>query len=197
MTQKTALDVLTEVGYEGFVKALYNRSGDLSKDFTHAVLGIVTECHEYLTATDEVNAVEEAGDLCFYLTALKQVLDDVGTYDEAEFEKLLAAACDRMDSNGFQVMDEFVEWLDLAKRWVGYGKAPTMTPTQLMAEAAALVSFVIDKGAATDVDMPVIMVTNVDKLLKRYNGMVFDAERAVNRDLPAERAVLEAYAVQA
>jgi hypothetical protein len=49
MTQKTAIEVLTEVGYEGFVKALFNRSGDLPKDFAHAVLGIVTECHEYLT----------------------------------------------------------------------------------------------------------------------------------------------------
>lgn len=195
MTPKTAIEVLTEVGYEGFVKALYNRSGDLSKDFAHAVLGIVTECHEYLTATDQVNAIEEAGDLCFYLTALKQVLDDVGTFDESEFDKLVDAACTRMDAEGFKVMDEFVEWLDLAKRWVGYGKAPTMSPTQLMAEAAALVSFVIDKGAASNVDMPVIMVTNVDKLLKRYNGMKFDAERAVNRDLPAERAVLESHAV--
>jgi hypothetical protein len=43
--------------------------------------------------------------------------------------------------------------------------------------------------------MSVIMVANVDKLLKRYNGMQFDAERAVSRDLPAERTVLESHAV--
>lgn len=195
MTPKTAIEVLAEVGYEGFVKALYNRSGDLSKDFTHAVLGIVTECHEYLTATDQVNAIEEAGDLCFYLTALTQVLQAVGAFDEGEFDRLTEEAVVRMDAEGFQIMDEFVEWLDLAKRWVGYGKAPTMSHTQLMAEAAALVSFVIDKGAAANVGMPVVMVTNVDKLLKRYNGMAFNAERAVNRDLPAERAVLESHAV--
>jgi hypothetical protein len=195
MTQKTAIEVLTEVGYEGFVKALFNRSGDLPKDFAHAVLGIVTEGHEYLTATDEVNAIEEGGDLCFYLTAMKQVLDDVGTYDEVEFDKLVEAACTRLDAEGFQLMDELVEWLDLAKRWVGYGKAPTMSTTQLVAEASALVSFVLDRGDAEDVEMSVIMVANVDKLLKRYNGMQFDAERAVSRDLPAERTVLESHAV--
>ena len=92
-------------------------------------------------------------------------------------------------------MDELVEWLDLAKRWVGYGKAPTMSTTQLVAEASALVSFVLDRGDAEDVEMSVIMVANVDKLLKRYNGMQFDAERAVSRDLPAERTVLESHAV--
>ncbi len=195
MTPKTAIEVLTTVGYEGFVKALYNRTGDLSKDFSHAVLGLVTECHEYLTATDPINAIEEAGDLCFYLAALKQVLDDVGPYDEVAFDKLTDEACERMGAEDFQIMGEFVEWLDLAKRWIGYGKAPTMSPTQLMAEAAALVSLVIDRGAAADVEMEVVMVANVDKLLKRYNGMAFNAERAVNRDLPAERAVLEAHAV--
>jgi hypothetical protein len=126
---------------------------------------------------------------------MKQVLDDVGTYDEVEFDKLVEAACTRLDAEGFQLMDELVEWLDLAKRWVGYGKAPTMSTTQLVAEASALVSFVLDRGDAEDVEMSVIMVANVDKLLKRYNGMQFDAERAVSRDLPAERTVLESHAV--
>lgn len=32
---------------------------------------------------------------------------------------------------------------------------------------------------------------NMEKLAKRYPGLVFDAERAVNRDLPEERKVLE------
>jgi hypothetical protein len=195
MTQQTAIEVLTTVGYEGFVKALYNRSGDLSKDFTHAVLGIITESHEYLTATDEVNAIEEAGDLAFYLTALKQVLNDISPTDEVAFDTLTDAAFARMGAEDFQIMNTFVEWLDLAKRWVGYGKAPTMTTTELLAEAAALVGFVVEHGAAEHTPMEVILKTNVEKLLKRYNGMAFNAERAVNRDLPAERKVLETHAV--
>ena len=196
-TQQTAIEVLTEVGYEGFVKALFNRSGDLSKDFTHAVLGIITECQEYLTATDEVNAIEEAGDLAFYLTALKQVLDDFSPTNEAEHSDLVDAAVQRLVSTDAESMDIYVEWLDVAKRWVGYGKAPTMSTTQLLAEASALMNLIIMQGMAGDTEMHVILLANVDKLLKRYNGMKFDAERAVNRDLAAERRVLEGHAVEA
>lgn len=194
MTQQTATEVLATVGYEGFVKSLYNRTGDLSKDFTHAVLGIITECHEYLTATDAVNAVEEAGDLCFYLTALKQILDEMSPTDDEAYDNLCDAAAERMGQEGFQIVDTYVEWLDLAKRWVGYGKAPTMSTTELLAEASSLVSFVIGCGVYGDPDMKTVIVTNVEKLLKRYNGMKFDAERAVQRDLFAEREVLEAHA---
>ena len=195
MTPKTAIEVLTEVGYEGFVKSLFNRSGDLPKDFTHAILGLVTECHEYLTATDEVNAIEEAGDLAFYLTALKQVLDEMSPTDEDEYFKLLDAAVMRMTASETKIMDVYAEWLDLAKRWIGYGKAPTMSTTELLAEASAMMNLVIEQGKASDTEMHLILVVNVDKLLKRYNGMQFNAERAVNRDLPAERAVLESHAV--
>lgn len=194
MTQPTAIEVLQTVGYEGFVESLYNRSGDLSKDFTHAVLGIITECHEYLTATDEVNAIEEAGDLAFYLTALKQVLDEYSPTDPDAFNSLMDAASKRMTADGFNIISVYVEWADLAKRWVGYGKAPTMSSTELFAEASALVALVISSGFAADAEMSKIILVNVGKLLKRYNGMTFDADRAVNRDLPAERAVLEAHA---
>jgi len=195
MTQQTAIEVLTTVGYEGFVKALYNRSGDLSKDFTHAVLGIITESHEYLTATDEVNAIEEAGDLVFYLTALKQVLDDISPIDGVVLGTTQGDVFARIDARDSPIMDIFVEWLDLAKRWVGYGKAPTMTTTKLLEEASSLVRLVVEQGAAANTSMHVVLKANVSKLLQRYNGMQFDAERAVARDLFAEREVLESHAV--
>ena len=195
MTQQTAIEVLTTVGYEGFVKALYNRSGDLSKDFTHAVLGIITESHEYLTATDEVNAIEEAGDLVFYLTALKQVLDDISPIDGVVLGTTQGDVFARIDARDSPIMDIFVEWLDLAKRWVGYGKAPTMTTTELLEEASSLVRLVVEQGAAANTSMHVVLKANVSKLLQRYNGMQFDAERAVTRDLFAEREVLESHAV--
>lgn len=195
MKQQTAIEVLATVGYEGFVKSLYNRTGDLSKDFTHAVLGIITESHEYLTATDEVNAIEEAGDLAFYLTALKHVLEDFAPTDEDTFGLALEAAYVRFSEDGLDnIQAVFIEWLDLAKRWVGYGKAPSMATTQLLGEAAALVAFVTENGAAGDIDTHKVLLVNVEKLLKRYNGMTFSAERAVNRDLFAEREVLETHA---
>lgn len=194
MTQQTASDVLNTIGYGGFVKALYNRSGDISKDFTHAVLGIVTESHEYALAADRVNAVEEAGDIIFYLTALQQVLNDVSPIDGNGYDALVTEASIRVQSDDFRVEDAFDEWLDLAKRWIGYGKAPKMSSTSLLAEASVLVGLVVGLGGAADVEARVIVEANVEKLLKRYNGLQFDADRAVNRDTDAERAALERHA---
>lgn len=196
----TAAEVLNTVGYSGFVKSLYNRSGDISKDFTHAVLGLVTETHELFAAKEEVNAIEEIGDLAFYLEALRQTLDAHSPLVAAEFEAHLNARINVLvaEVDEGKLADVVNEWLDLAKRWVGYGKAPTMSTSVLMAEAIALVSVVVggmsEPGTAS-ARMEKAKLVNVEKLLKRYNGMQFNAERAVNRDLPAERAVLEANAV--
>ena len=193
---KTAQEVMTTVGYPNFVRSLLNRSGDPSKDFTHCVLGIITEIHEYSNATDQVNAIEEAGDLIFYAEGLRQVLNDYAPIDVNGVLPLMEEVMERLTVA--ELDDVAVEWLDLAKRWVGYGKAPTMSTTQLVAEAQGLVAVVIARGGAAgtvvDSGRAQIEIVNVEKLLKRYNGMVFNADRAVNRDLPAERAVLEASA---
>jgi len=195
MTQ-TAQQVLDTVGYSGFVRALYNRTGDLSKDFTHAVLGLVTESHEYLTATDRVNAVEEVGDLTFYREALEQVLNDLSPINHAEADKAYGEIMDELSkqTSTVNLTEMHTEWLDLAKRWVGYGKAPTMPTSLLIAEATAMLTVTIPVGLLEDEDTGKVIITNVEKLLKRYNGMQFDSDRAVNRDIPAERKVLEASA---
>lgn len=188
---QTAAEVLEEIGYDGFVRSLYNRTGDLSKDFTHAVLGLVTESHEYLNATDRVNAVEEAGDLMFYHEALRQVLNDLSPINVEEVHKAYDMALS--DLNGdVNLTDMHTEWLDIAKRWIGYGKAPTMSTSKLLGEAAALLTITIPAGMLNDDDeVEQIILTNVSKLMKRYNGIKFSAERAVQRDLFAERDVLE------
>lgn len=189
---KTSEEILATVGYPGFVRALFNRTGDPSKDFAHAVLGLVTEIHEYIDAPDDVNALEEAGDLAFYLEALTQVLDDYSPIQYDAMEAFGTQAVERYQEFGLRLGNETTEWLDLAKRWIGYGKAPTMSGAQLVAEAGVLMSLVIRSGRLGDVEDDVFIAkANIDKLLVRYNGMAFNAERAVNRDLAAERTTLE------
>jgi len=188
---QTAEEVLATVKYSGFVRALYNRSGDISKDFAHAVLGLVTESHEYLTATDKVNAIEEVGDLAFYLEALNQVLNDHSPTNEDDVLKYYSEVLATLQGD-VNLTAMHTEWLDLAKRWIGYGKAPTMSTSQLVAEATAMLTITIPVGLLDDeFDLDEAILINVRKLLKRYNGMTFSADRAVNRDLTAERAVLE------
>lgn len=191
MTQ-TPEEILTTIGYHAFVKSLYNRTGDMSKDFSHAVLGIVTETHEYLNATDKVNAIEEAGDLAFYATALHQVLNDFSPIDEDELDRLEDEILAKLQlDEEVNITEMHVEWLDLAKRWIGYGKAPTMSTTRLMAEATAMLNITMPIGILETDDAKEVLIANVRKLMKRYNGIKFDADLAVNRDTAAEREQLE------
>lgn len=191
----TAHDVLTTVGYDGFVRSLFNRSGDPSKDFAHAVLGIVTEVYEIRSAKDSVNRLEEAGDLTFYSHALMQVVcDSLGITTEEWAKKDADPFLAEMGAIHFGSLRDNVdrlsnELLDIAKRWVGYGRAPTD-----MVRAAYIGVYVVacaieDSGLKGGVEEAARV--NVEKLLERYKGMTFSAEHAVNRDLAAERSVLE------
>lgn len=187
-----------QAAYPDFVRRLYNRTGDLSKDFAHAILGIVTEIHEFRTATDDVNALEELGDLFFYTEALEQVLDE---FDQ-EFSATLAvdhlvrpaaiALVDRVrgSTSGHIIDQEVKKLLDHAKRWVGYGKAPA-APITVFVDVCVLVSLV-EHLAPTQFALDRVLEANMKKLLKRYPTGEFDAFRAVVRDLEAERAVLQA-----
>ena len=187
-TRITSTEVLATVGYPGFVRSLFNRSGDLGKDFTHAVLGIVTELHEYMNATDATNQLEEAGDLVFYFEAARQVLDDFSPLDPGAFAQAEAAVSLPADQS---LADLATPWMDMAKRWVGYGKAPTMPTVEILAGLSAMISYVVLRCQDNDHTENQVITANIEKLLERYNGMRFNAERAVNRDLGAEREVLE------
>lgn len=177
--------------YYDFVKKLFNRTGDLSKDFSHAILGIVTEVHELRTASDEVNAHEEQGDLGFFLVALGQVIEDVtgGTShldtlsQSSEYDK-------GWENNGLDDITKSL--LDDAKRWVGYGKQPADLSDTFF-RAATAIALAESLSPHTTRDIGKLKAMNMAKLLKRYPGGEFDSFRAVVRDLEAERAVLEAH----
>ena len=44
---------------------------------------------------------------------------------------------------------------------------------------------------AIDRDRHHVITTNVNKLVDRYDGLTFDPEKALNRNLDSERQVLE------
>lgn len=196
----SAQEVLDTVGYPGFVRSLFNRTGDPAKDFAHAVLGVVTEVYELRAATDEVNAVEEFGDLMFYCEALEQVIGDYLAAAGGEYKDACPGG-HRFDS-GFIFIEfadprkgrEFLNdstnnLLDAAKRWVGYGKAPGNC-SGLLGQALYLSNMTLQESGFS-AQPAIARLVNIEKLLERYNGMDFDADRAVNRNLVAERSVLE------
>lgn len=186
-----------EPSYPAFVRKLFNRSGDPSKDFAHAILGIVTEAHEYLTAEDMVNAFEEMGDLEFYLEALSQVIEDFRGHAlpmqdiEVELEKDMAIF-DFSARPHALLQDTLVELLDQAKRWVGYARDPkSLDATLVLAQYAARAARTLGLLGRVEYDRAHTISVNMAKLLKRYPGGDFDQFRALQRDLGAERATLE------
>lgn len=178
--------------YGEFVRKLFNRSGDPSKDFTHAILGIVTEIHEYLSAKDEVNGLEELGDLAFYLVALAQVVEDHVGPATGFTPDTVTSLLERIDQHGAApvIADVCNSLLDDAKRWVGYGKEPKSLH-EVLATVTDLVVAVNLTGPYPCEDMARLETTNMRKLLKRYPGGEFSQYHAIVRDLDGERAVLE------
>jgi len=184
--------------YSAFVAKLFNRTGDLSKDFSHAVLGLVTETHELRNAIDEINALEEAGDLSFFCRALILVVRDfLGEgYDAQHADelagKVLEESLQRAEHDyPTLVTDYLVELMDAAKRWVGYGKEPTAVQLyELQAKGRVVHALVLAHNLGQDVTREQVLKANMAKLLKRYPGGEFDAFRAVVRDTEAEREAL-------
>jgi hypothetical protein len=191
-----AEDVLRDVGYPGFVKSLFNRNNHQAQDFTHAILGIATETRELLYATDSVNGLEEQGDSGFYAQAIV-VLAEEFTGEVFDYDAVDAAVTDLIvagDEIGPQtVIDrEHTDILDIAKRWVGYGRKPDVMDAAV--KAVALHRYVARCATYGGHEEAKVVKANVTKLLGRYKGMTFNADHAINRDVVAERRGLEASA---
>lgn len=145
--------------------------GRNSVNFTHACLGMVTELDELHKAIDDVNRREEIGDMCWYI----------------------ALACDAMnvewpeptDFTTNHSLDDIIFILaDLAKKWFAYGKRPRTAIVQVL--LGQIVMHLGWKGDSIDDAKQ----RNIAKLQKRFPDK-FDSVHAVNRDLNAERKVLE------
>lgn len=195
--------VLADIGYRGFVERLFSRSNppDMSKDMAHAILGIVTELNELKNASEYINSVEELGDLDFYTVELVSLIEE--TLGESVEDTVTVNYMDQIDSMFEGLHDGYGPWdliddartelLDVAKRWVGYGRAPKDL-RQLALDAVCLNYFAMTQCRFPEPDSTKVRLTNIAKLLERYKGLAFNADHAVNRDTGKEREVLETYA---
>lgn len=176
--------------HKALVKRLFNRTGDTSKDVAHAVLGVVTEVYELRNATDSVNALEELGDLLFFLQALTMVVSEhLNTEITIEDPRLEQAYLDIHTQYGGQDPTDNQLRFDLlndTKRWVGYGKEPENLFEMLV--KAAMYSLKDADLVYYDIDSA--LEANIAKLNKRYPKGRFDANDAINRNLEQERAAL-------
>lgn len=187
------------VEYPLFVADLFNRTGDLSKDFAHAILGIVTETHELRDATSPLNALEEAGDLDFFGQALTLVAREYldGTFDDAAAQKAVDTVDAALASTQpiDKILKQFkIDLLDATKKWVGYGKKPADL-YEVLAKADVVVSYaMLSAQLAFGGDLADEVKrrsANIRKLLLRHKGRKFSADCVLVRDLQAEAAALQ------
>jgi NTP pyrophosphatase (non-canonical NTP hydrolase) len=89
---------------------------------------------------------------------------------------------------GMGMVTEAAEFLDALKKHIFYGKA--IDYTNLAEEIGDQLWYVAIGTDAIEVRLDDVMDTNIAKLKARY-PQNFDAKAAVNRDLEAERKILE------
>lgn len=161
--------------------------GDYKLDLCHMVLGISSEEDELMRAfdvEDNVNALEECGDKAYYLANyctmrgynLETVFDEAKTHVYDTFEN---------ETNGMFVSNAFA---DIIKKHIAYGKEIDRTEEfEMLVKIAKSVLLVVEE---LDSDLERDLYKNIEKLKVRFPDS-FSTEKALNRDLKAERKILE------
>ncbi|NEN87993.1 MAG: hypothetical protein F6K48_03325 [Okeania sp. SIO3H1] len=154
----------------------------------HALTGLITEISELLEAfkadtVDYVLVAEELGDAWWYMAILADVFD---------FDTLDVPAADQRRS--LLIVAEVVEHagaaFDVVKRRIYYNADDTSKKASwgIVEEKAMLISSLLCTLSGNN--LPIIWQRNIAKLAKRYPDK-FSSEKALNRDLDAERQALE------
>ena len=197
--------------YRNLVNALYNWSRDPARDFTHAALGLVTELSEVRDSHSEDDLIDELGDVLFYQTAACLTLNDYVIYScgsvVVDKNTFFSPPCTKwLDAHERALYDgeshiverqETARLLDVAKKWLGYGKEPDAATTRelreiifsLALQAVELAMVRTNRSEAREMIAEAVS-KNMAKLRARYPSMSFSAERAKSPDKLAEREAM-------
>jgi len=145
----------------------------LTDRILHAFIGIATEIDEFNKAignNDKINALEELGDMLWYLAILKSEIDFKDFYFDL--------ADKNFDLTG----------LDLCKKTMFYGKELDLNKIKVCASDTfvKVINHIVSLGSVPSI----VMDTIIKKLKARY-GDEFTDEAAEHRDLNSERSILE------
>lgn len=158
--------------------------GTAKADFVHAALGLVTELREYRDAPDQLNRIEELGDILWFVALAGYALNidpfNGPTHDgfpgpngEDQSLRIIEAAA--------------VFMADSAKRWHAYNKAPSIERVE-----GCLWGIVRAVRVLAGMDgrtLEGVQAANIAKLRARYPDKYTD-QNAINRDIAAERRAL-------
>lgn len=163
-----------------------NQEGRPAELYLHGIIGMISEFSEIEMIDSGVNAIEEIGDVLWYLAccqraigfSLSPVATDCATLSGSKQSLLMLYHSSTA--------------LDTAKRWWMYGKSPAVdvASKQALGIAQCAVNLVMIHAAgslglpAQDV-IQAARIANIAKLQKRYPEK-FTQDRAINRDVASE-----------
>lgn len=207
--------------YEGFVNSLlFRNNGDLSKDVSHCVLGMIEEAAELSKATDVINSTEELGDLLFFSVGGFLRLREFAVQRGIDVSKVVSPSAligaDMLEvathtlvaitsvaesfppSTGkLSDVSPMLSLIHVVKKWVGYGSQPkdeqiiSLLNCFLPTMFSAAVTVAASAETSVSEMIDAAALMNVEKLSTRY-AAGFSVESAENRDLEAERRAMEA-----
>lgn len=161
------------------------------KDIIHASLGMISEVGEiadmlkrnlaYGKAFDHINLVEESGDVLWYVALLCRAIDQ----DFAELCPQVEYAYDPVD----MMVADLAQYVGLVSVSARSCIEHSLTPTYLL-ELRRIVTTIDKICRAAGFSLETALERNVAKLAKRFPEGFTDWH-ALNRDLDAERKVLE------
>lgn len=158
------------------------------KGYLHAVIGLNTELHEYIDHKDLVNMKEEIGDMWWYIAIGINALKSAGIHKD-EFLREYEIGSNDLDRI------KLVSWLqnslyvalDDVKKCFFYEPVEEKVIVHSFYKSIDLILKIMKVDS---VDIEELMETNINKLRARFPHK-FNSEDALNRDLDAERKILE------
>lgn len=145
---------------------------------THAVVGIMTECVEYMGHTDSVNAKEEIGDILWYMAILADELRE-------DLQEWIDTAAGGGYGGPVILVSRANELLDVYKKQTFYGKGKSYRDAVI-----PIIRTLVGLAGRHETTIEAEMQRVIAKLRIRYPEK-FNSELADNRNLDAERKTLE------
>lgn len=159
-------------------------TGKQVENLLHGVVGVLTELEELLSWNDEINKKEEVADIFWYIALLDRELD-LNLNISSKKSNLVQVKNETLIIQSFK---HSCLLLDILKKKIFYNKNIDINNfsniTKNLFETLCLFCDV------NDIIIGDILETNIAKLKSRY-GEKFSSDKAIHRDLDAERTILE------
>ena len=174
------------------VRGLINRLDTVEDDHLHMAMGMVGEIGEvvdlvkksfaYGRELDKQKLLEELGDFTFYAVGLADML-----CVELTGEDGMAVESGDGKTNMILATLAFMSGATLAAHTYGPSAGSDADEREALKEAVLLVGCIArDLGS----NLEEVLDLNIKKLSVRYPNLTFDADRANNRDVEAEREAM-------